>query len=60
MNVPGRKHWGLVAFFAVIATIVPVLAHGSEGEGVAWAWTTFFGLVAIMAAVCPDVFHAGR
>lgn len=55
-SVPARKKWGLFAMFAALAVIPPILMFGTEAGAAAWAWTIFFGLIAVLLLFDPDMF----
>jgi len=54
--IPARRRWGLVAGFAAAAVFGPLVAHGTEGGSMGWAWFTWFALCALIAATKPDTF----
>jgi len=54
--IPARKRWGLVAGFTVAAVFGPLVAHGTEGGSMGWAWFAWFALNALIAAFKPDTF----
>jgi hypothetical protein len=40
----------------LVAGFVAVALFGALIGGDGWAWTIFFGLIALLAAVFPDIF----